>query len=124
MATGQDGGPAGSGHSRARVGWARPRRRCRRGCRCRRGFNRFPLRQITWLRFTVTQVSTTTANAGLAHLLIARKQYPEAEALLRKALEQSPGDEALNAQLAAVLAAENKAEALPLLQKLHAALKR
>jgi predicted Zn-dependent protease len=57
----------------------------------------------------------------LAHLLIARKQYPEAEALLRAALEKSPDDEALNAQLAAVLASENKAEALPLLQKLHAA---
>jgi hypothetical protein len=28
----------------------------------------FSARQITWLRFTVTQVSTTTANAGLEEL--------------------------------------------------------
>ena len=59
------------------------------------------------------------ANAGLAHLLIARKQYPEAETLLRAALENSPDDPALTAQLATVLAAEDKAEALPLIQKLH-----
>ena len=61
------------------------------------------------------------ANAGLAHLLIARKQFPEAEQLLRASLAKSPEDPALTAQLAAVLAAQNKAEALPLLQKLHAA---
>src|SRR5208282_5527324 len=56
---------------------------------------------------------------GLAHILIARKQYPEAETLLRAALAQSPEDPALTAQLAAVLAAQDKAEALPLIQKLH-----
>jgi predicted Zn-dependent protease len=61
------------------------------------------------------------ANAGLAHLLIAKKQFPEAETLLRKALEQSPDSPALTAQLATVLAAQDKAEALPLLQKLHEA---
>jgi tetratricopeptide (TPR) repeat protein len=72
-------------------------------------------------RILARDASSAPASAGLAHLLIARKQYPEAEALLRKALEQSPGDEALNAQLATVLAAQDKAEALPLLQKLHAA---
>jgi tetratricopeptide (TPR) repeat protein len=60
------------------------------------------------------------ANAGLAHLLIARKQYPEAETFLRSALEQSPNDTALTAQLATVLASQDKAEALPLFQKLHA----
>jgi predicted Zn-dependent protease len=59
------------------------------------------------------------ANAGLAHLLITRKQYPEAESLLRAALEQTQEDPALIAQLATVLAAEDKAEALPLFQKLH-----
>jgi tetratricopeptide (TPR) repeat protein len=72
-------------------------------------------------RVLAKDASSAPASAGLAHLLIARKQYPEAEALLRAALEKSPDDEALNAQLAAVLASENKAEALPLLQKLHAA---
>jgi tetratricopeptide (TPR) repeat protein len=61
------------------------------------------------------------ANAGLAHLLIARKQYPEAETLLRAALGQTPDDTALTAQLATVLAAEDKAEALPLFEKLHEA---
>ncbi|MGD0546430.1 MAG: tetratricopeptide repeat protein [Terracidiphilus sp.] len=66
-------------------------------------------------------VNSAAANAGLAHLLIASKQYPEAETLLRAALAHAPGDEALTAQLATVLAAEDKAEALPLLQKLYAA---
>lgn len=61
------------------------------------------------------------ANAGLAHLLIKKKLYPEAETLLRAALAKAPDDPALTAQLATVLAAQDKAEALPLLQKLHAA---
>jgi Flp pilus assembly protein TadD len=60
------------------------------------------------------------ANAGLAHLLILRKQYPDAETLLRAALKSTPDDPTLNAQLAAVLTAEDDADALPLLQKLHA----
>jgi predicted Zn-dependent protease len=59
------------------------------------------------------------ANAGLAHILIVRKQYPEAETFLRAALNQAPDDPALTAQLATVLAAQDKAEALPLIQKLH-----
>ena len=59
------------------------------------------------------------ATTALAHLLIARKQYPEAETMLRAALTQFPDDPALTAQLATVLAAQDKAEALPLLQKLH-----
>jgi predicted Zn-dependent protease len=62
-----------------------------------------------------------TANAGLGQLLIRDKKYPEAETFLRAALEKLPEDPALNAQLATTLAAENKAEAVPLLQKLHAA---
>jgi predicted Zn-dependent protease len=61
------------------------------------------------------------ANAGLAHLLIKKKQFAEAETLLRAALEKLPDDPALTAQLATVLAAQDKAEALPLLQKLQAA---
>ncbi len=64
---------------------------------------------------------SAAANAGLAHLLIARKQYAEAETLLRAALEQAPEDTALTTQLGTVLAAEDKAEALPLFQKLHEA---
>lgn len=61
------------------------------------------------------------ASAGLAHLLIEKKQYPEAETLLRTALKSAPGDPALTAQLAAVLVAEDKAEALPLLESLYKA---
>jgi len=59
------------------------------------------------------------ANAGLAHVLILRKQYPEAEKQIHVALEQDPDNPILNAQLATVLAAQDKAEALPLLEKLH-----
>ena len=59
------------------------------------------------------------ANSGLAHILIVRKQYPEAESLLQKALQTSPDDPVMTAQLAGVLAAEDKPEALPMLQKLH-----
>jgi predicted Zn-dependent protease len=60
------------------------------------------------------------ANAGLAHLLILRKDYPGAETVLRAALAKNPDDPTLTAQLATVLADQDKAEALPLLQKLHA----
>jgi tetratricopeptide (TPR) repeat protein len=61
------------------------------------------------------------AATGLAQILIVRKQYPEAKNLLRSALSSAPDDPTLNAQLAAVLVAEDDADALPLLQKLHAA---
>jgi tetratricopeptide (TPR) repeat protein len=70
-------------------------------------------------RILLSDPKSAAANAGLAHLLIARKQYPEAETFLRAALAQAPDDPALTAQLATVLAAQDKAEALPLLQKLH-----
>jgi tetratricopeptide (TPR) repeat protein len=62
---------------------------------------------------------SASASAGLVHLFILRKQYPEAETLLRAALAKNPDDTALTAQLATVLADQDKAEALPLLQKLH-----
>jgi len=75
----------------------------------------------TYRRLLAKDPKSSAANAGLAHLLIARKQYPEAESLLRAALENAPEDTALIAQLATVLAAEDKAEALPLFQKLHEA---
>ncbi len=63
----------------------------------------------------------TVATAGLAHLLIARKNYAEAETLLRAAVEKNPDDPALNAQFATVLVAEDKSEAVPVLEKLYAA---
>ena len=65
--------------------------------------------------------NSAPASAGLAHLLIQRKDYPGAETLLRAALVKNPDDPTLAAQLATVLADQDKAEALPLLQKLHAA---
>jgi tetratricopeptide (TPR) repeat protein len=70
-------------------------------------------------RILAKNPNSAPANAGLAHILIARKQYPEAETFLRAALELSPEDPALTAQLATVLAAQDKAEALPLIEKLH-----
>jgi tetratricopeptide (TPR) repeat protein len=76
--------------------------------------------EAAYRRILAKDPKSAPANAGLAHLMIARKQYPEAESLIRAALAQSPGDPALTAQLATVLAAQDKAEALPLLQKLHA----
>src|SRR5580698_4269443 len=49
------------------------------------------------------------ATTGLAHLLLARKQYPDAETMLRAALLQFPDDPTLTAQLATALAAQDKA---------------
>ncbi len=75
--------------------------------------------EAAYRRILAKDPKSAPANAGLAHILIARKQYPEAETFLRAALEQFPGDPALTAQLATVLAVQDKAEALPLLEKLH-----
>ena len=61
------------------------------------------------------------AASGLAHVLIEKKQYGEAESILRAALEKTPDDPALTAQLALALADQNDPEALPLVQKLHQA---
>jgi predicted Zn-dependent protease len=77
--------------------------------------------EAAYRRLLAKDAKSAQAHAGLAHILIVRKKYPEAETLLRTALEQLPDDLVLNVQLAAVLAAENNAEALTLLQKLHAA---
>lgn len=77
--------------------------------------------EAAYRRLLAKDPKSEQANAGLAHLLIQKKQYPEAETFLRAAMEKLPDDPALTAQLATVLAAQNKAEALPLLQKLHTA---
>ena len=79
----------------------------------------FEAAEAAYRRVLAKDPKSTAATAGIVHLLIARKQYPDAETMLRSALEQTPDDPALTAQLATVLAAENKGEALPLLQKLH-----
>jgi tetratricopeptide (TPR) repeat protein len=76
--------------------------------------------EAAYRRMLAKDSTSAAAQAGLAHLLIKQKRYPEAEALLRGALAQAPDDPALTAQLASVLAAQDNAEALPLLEKLHA----
>ena len=75
--------------------------------------------EAAYRRVLANDPKSGPANAGLAHLMMVQKQFPEAETLLRTALGQTPDDPALGAQLAAVLAAENKPEAAPLLEKLH-----
>ena len=75
--------------------------------------------EAAYRRLLAKDPKSSQANAGLAHLLIKQTKYPEAEAFLDAALAQSPDDPTLTAQLATVLAAQDKAEALPLLQKLH-----
>lgn len=76
--------------------------------------------ETAYRRVLKQEPDSKEAIAGLAHLLIAGKQYDEAETLLRPALAKSPEDPTLTAQLAAVLVAQDKAEALPLLEQLHA----
>lgn len=75
--------------------------------------------EAAYRRVLAKEPNSTGANKGLAHVLMVRKQYAEAETLLRTALEQSPDDPTLTAQLATALTAQDKAEALPLLEKLH-----
>ncbi len=75
--------------------------------------------EAAYRRILATDPQSSAANAGLAHLLILRKQYADAENLLRAALVKNPDDPTLTAQLATVLADQDNAEALPLLEKLH-----
>ncbi len=75
--------------------------------------------EAAYRRLLAKDPKSPQGNAGLAHLLIKQKNYPEAETLLRAALVQSPNDPTLTAQLATVLAAQDKAEALLVLQQLH-----
>jgi len=77
--------------------------------------------EAAYRRVLVKDPNSKVALAGLGHVLLQRKQYPQAETQLRAALAQSPGDPALTAELATALAAQNKGEALPLLQQLHQA---
>jgi predicted Zn-dependent protease len=75
--------------------------------------------EAAYRRVLAKEPGSAAANKGLAHVLIVQKHYADAETLLRAALQESPDDPALTAQLATVLAAQDKAEALPLIQKLH-----
>jgi len=77
--------------------------------------------QTAYKRVLADDPKSAGASSGLAHVLVVKKQFAEAEDLLRKGLEAHPDDPAMTAQLAAVLTAEDKPEALPLLEKLHQA---
>jgi predicted Zn-dependent protease len=77
--------------------------------------------EAAYRRLLAKDPKSSAANAGLAHVLLVEKKYPEAETLLRAALVQAPNDPALTVELATVLAAQDNGEALPLLQQLHAA---
>jgi predicted Zn-dependent protease len=81
--------------------------------------NQLDAAEAAYRRVLAKDAKNPEATAGLGHVLIAHKQYLEAETLLRPALEQTPDDPTLTAELATVLAAQDKAEALPLLEKLH-----
>ena len=82
---------------------------------------KYDVAETAYKRLLAKDPKSEAANAGMGHLLIVQKQYGEAETFLKGALEKLPDNPALTAQLAAVLTAQDKAEALPLLQKLHAA---
>lgn len=75
--------------------------------------------EAAYRRLLKSQPDSSAGSAGLAHLLIGQKKYPEAEELLQAAIKKSPEDAALTAQLAAVLVAEDKADVLPLLDGFH-----
>ena len=77
--------------------------------------------EAAYRRVLAADAKSVAAGIGLGHILIVRKQYPEAETVLRAALVQAPDDPTVTAQLATALVAQDKAEALPLLQKLHQA---
>jgi predicted Zn-dependent protease len=85
------------------------------------GANQPEAAEKAYRRVLAEEPKNAEAAAGLAHLLMMRKQYAEAETLLRTALEQTPDDPALTAELATALAAQDKGEALPLLERLHEA---
>lgn len=77
--------------------------------------------EAAYRRVLAKDPKSAEAQAGLAQVLLGKEKYAEAETLLRSAMQQAPDDPGLNAGLATALAAQNKPEALPLLQKLHAA---
>jgi tetratricopeptide (TPR) repeat protein len=61
------------------------------------------------------------AAAGLAHLLLVEKRYPEAEAVLHKALADDAQNPVLNTELGDALSAEGKLpEAIAVVESLHA----
>ncbi len=75
--------------------------------------------ETAWRRALKANPDSQEALAALCHSLISQKKYDEAAALLKPALEKSPDSPALTAQLAAILVAQDSADAVPLLQSFH-----
>jgi len=77
--------------------------------------------EAAYRRLLARDPQSADATAGLVHLLIREKKYPDAETLLKAGLAAHPKDPSLTAQLASVYGAENRVdEAVPLLEDLHA----
>ena len=75
-----------------------------------------PGAEVAYRKALKGDADSGAAASGLAHVLIAEKKYPEAEELLAGALKKQPENAAMTAQLAAVYVAEDKTDALPLLE--------
>lgn len=75
--------------------------------------------EAAYRRVLAEDPQSEAATSGLAHILIEKKQYPDAESILRAGLAKTPDDPVLTAQLALVLADQNDPGALPMVQKLH-----
>ena len=80
----------------------------------------FPAAEAAYRRLLAARPDSVPGNAGIGHALLAEKKYADAEPYLRKALEASPGDAVLTAELAQALSEMDKGEALPVLEALHA----
>jgi len=76
--------------------------------------------EAAYRQLLTRQPESSEATAGLVHLLLKEKKYPEADQLLRTAISRDPDNPALNSQLASTLTYEGKKdEALAILEKLH-----
>ena len=78
-----------------------------------------PGAEAAYRKVLKSNADSGAAASGLAHVLIAEKKYPEADELLAGALKKTPENAAMTAQLAAVYVAEDKTDALPLLEGWH-----
>jgi tetratricopeptide (TPR) repeat protein len=81
--------------------------------------------EASYRRLLAASPDNPQATAALVHLLIQQKKLDQAEPLLTAALQKHPDDPALNAQLASLYESDpdpaKAAQALPILEKLHAA---
>jgi tetratricopeptide (TPR) repeat protein len=78
-----------------------------------------PGAEAAYRKVLKSDADSGAAASGLAHVLIAEKKYPEAEELLTGSLKKQPENAAMTAQLAAVYVAEDKTDAVPLLEGWH-----